>query len=442
METEEDAMAVGDANARLLLAVTTIAFGYFLRRIGLADVDVGKSLLKVLFNATLPSVLLLSIFSVTFDAQSAAVSACALGQAIVLFIAHLAFRGQGRPPKELALLAGSCVGVNLGTFCYPLVESVWGSEGLTRVVLFDAVNQWSLLIVVPLLYASCIAGASFSPVKALANVRKQLMSPCLLAMFSAIAFRLAGLSLPEPVTAFASSLALANKPLALLALGILFDPQLNKTQFKDIGTLLALRYGTSLLLGAAMMATLGASMGPECTAVVVAALISPVPLLTVTYAVEYDCDVKLGASAVNAGNFCSFGLLLAVANTNFTNAASLAPAMAAAGTALALIGVMGARGKRASRDRVTPAQASSSRSSRARGAHIHGRRQVGACRVHDVGLVGSLGAVNVHVQIAKGLSARPKRVPFAAKVRSRGCVTSNRVQTVASSVATGRFVYV
>ena len=149
METEEDAMAVGDANARLLLAVTTIAFGYFLRRIGLADVDVGKSLLKVLFNATLPSVLLLSIFSVTFDAQSAAVSACALGQAIVLFIAHLAFRGKGRPPKELALLAGSCVGVNLGTFCYPLVESVWGSEGLTRVVLFDAVNQWSLLIVAP-----------------------------------------------------------------------------------------------------------------------------------------------------------------------------------------------------------------------------------------------------------------------------------------------------
>ena len=86
-------MTIGDANARLLLAVTTIAFGNFLRRIGLVDVDVGKSLLKVLFNATLPSVLLMSIFNVTFDAQSAAVSACALGQAIVLFIAHLAFRG-------------------------------------------------------------------------------------------------------------------------------------------------------------------------------------------------------------------------------------------------------------------------------------------------------------------------------------------------------------
>ena len=58
-------MPIGDANARLLLAVTTIAFGNFLRRIGLVDVDVGKSLLKVLFNATLPSVLLMSIFNIS-----------------------------------------------------------------------------------------------------------------------------------------------------------------------------------------------------------------------------------------------------------------------------------------------------------------------------------------------------------------------------------------
>ena len=432
-------MPIGDANARLLLAVTTIAFGNFLRRIGLVDVDVGKSLLKVLFNATLPSVLLMSIFSVTFDAQSAAVSACALGQAIVLLIAHLAFRGQGRPPKELALLAGSCVGVNLGTFCYPLVESVWGSEGLTRVVLFDAVNQWSLLIVAPLIYASSIAGASFSPVKALANVKKQLTSPCLLAMFTAIALRLAGLSLPEPVAAFTSSLALANKPLALLALGILFDPQLNKSQLKDIGTLLALRYGACLLLGAAVMATLSVSMGPECTAVVLAALISPVPLLTVTYAMEYDCDIKLSASAVNAGNFCSFGLLLAVANTNLTNAT--APAVAAAGTALALVGVLGARGKSASRDQVTPVQANAARFSRRRCAQVHDRRQLEVRKGHDVGFAGSLSAVNVRVQIAKGHAVRPKRVPFAARIKTRECITSNRVQAVARLVATGRYAY-
>ena len=149
---------MSDVNARLALAVSTIAFGYFLRMIGLVDIDVGKALLKVLFNATLPSVLLVVFASLTFDAQSASVAACALAQACVLFLAHFAFRGGGREPKYLALMTGSTVGVNLGTFCYPLVDAVWGAEGLTRLVLFDAVNQWSLLVFAPLLYASAVAG--------------------------------------------------------------------------------------------------------------------------------------------------------------------------------------------------------------------------------------------------------------------------------------------
>ena len=38
------------------------------------------------------------------------------------------------------------------------------------------------------------------------------------------------------------------------------------------------------------------------------------PSVAVTYAMEYGCDIGLGASAVNAGNFISFALLLAVAN--------------------------------------------------------------------------------------------------------------------------------
>ena len=128
----DSAMSAADANARLALAVSTIAFGYFLKRVGLVDVDVGKAMLKVLFNATLPAMLLMTFASLTFDATSVAVSLCAMAQAAVLFVAHLAFKGTGRDPKDTALLAGSCVGVNLGTFAYPLVEAVWGTAGVTR----------------------------------------------------------------------------------------------------------------------------------------------------------------------------------------------------------------------------------------------------------------------------------------------------------------------
>jgi predicted permease len=337
-------MSGAEANARLALAVSTIGFGYFLKRIGLVNVDVGKALLKILFNATLPAMLLLTFASLTFDATSVAISLCAMAQAAVLFVAHLAFRGTARGPKDTALLAGSCIGVNLGTFAYPLVEAVWGSAGVTRLVLFDAVNQWSLLIIAPLIYASTIAGAAFSSLQAFNNVKKQLLSPCLLAMFAAVVLRAIGLGLPAPVVAFTSSLAVANKPLALLALGVLFEPALRSEQIRDVASLLALRYGVCLLLGAALLGAFSA-VGPAVLGVVLTALISPVPLLTVTYAVEYGCDVGLGAAAVNAANLCSFALLLAVANADLTSPVT-ARALAAAGAVLAAIGAAGARNGR------------------------------------------------------------------------------------------------
>ena len=268
-------MALGEANARLLLALSTIGFGYFLRRIGLADVDAGKALLKILFNATLPSVLLLTFATLTFDVTSAAVMMYALAQAALLYGVSLAFRDAGRAPKGVAILAGSAVGVNLGTFCYPLVEAVWGAQGLGRVVLFDAVNQWSLLVVAPLIYARAVAGDAFSLRDGLAKVRNQLLSPCLLAMFAAVALRVAGLDLPAPVATFASSLAVANKPLALIALGVLFEPKLELEQIRDVGALLALRYGASFALGGALAASAAARARPALVGAVMAALISP-----------------------------------------------------------------------------------------------------------------------------------------------------------------------
>ena len=193
-----------------------------------------------------------------------------------------------------------------------------------------------------MIYASVIAGASFSLVQALGNVKKQLLSPCLLAMFAAVALRNGlGLGLPGPAVSFLSSLAVANKPLALLALGVLFEPALRGGQLRDVASLLALRYGAGLLLGAALLAKF-ASAGPAVLGVVLAALISPVPLLTVTYAVEYECDVGLGAAAVNAANFCSFALLMAVANADLSSPATVR-AFAAAGAALAALGAFGAR---------------------------------------------------------------------------------------------------
>ena len=220
--------------------------------------------------------------SLTFDATSVAVSLCAMAQAAVLFVAHLAFKGTGRDPKDTALLAGSCVGVNLGTFAYPLVEAVWGTAGVTRLVLFDAVNQWSLLIVAPLIYASVIAGASFSLVQALGNVKKQLLSLCLLAMFAAVSARALG-GLPGPASPFCprspSPTNRSRSWRSACSSSRRFGAGSSGTSRR------CSRCGTVRVFSSAQSALAKfASAGPAVLGVVLAALISPVPLLTVTHA--------------------------------------------------------------------------------------------------------------------------------------------------------------
>ena len=337
-------MVVADANERLALAVATILLGQLMKRLRLVDVDVGKALLRIIFGATLPSVLLCTFATLKFDASSGAVVLAGVLHAGVLFLASFVAFRKRTPGKERALLAGSSVGVNLGTFSYPLVDAVWAQEGLSKVVLFDAVNQFTLLFVQPLIYVACVAGSSFSPLRALRSVGKTIwsVSPCLLAMVVAVGLQLSGKALPMPVEKLCGSLALANKPLALLALGILFEPQLKARQLYDVACILAVRYGASLLLAAALLATVGPAVGPVASAVITLALLSPVPLLTVTYAVEHGCDTALAAAAVNAANICSFGFLLAVVGADFAHPLSIAPQAAVLGAGLLLAGFVAA----------------------------------------------------------------------------------------------------
>ena len=115
---------------------------------------------------------------------------------------------------------------------------------------------------------------------------------------------------------------------------------------------MALRYGASFALGGALAASAAAlGLAPALVGAVMAALISPVPLLTVTYAVEYECDVGLAAALVNAGNFCSFGLLLAVANADFARPAA-AVALTVAGAALCVPRAVARGGERAEGGRI------------------------------------------------------------------------------------------
>jgi len=340
--------------APLITALAVVAFGAALRAGAyVTDAD-GRALCRVIFATTLPAVMARTFATARMDGTnravvvaSAAYGATCVASSLLLWRARTrrgaralgdgggGGGGDGGDESRDALLAGAAVGLNLGNFAYPLVDAAFGAAGLTMVVVFDAVNQFYLLVVAHAIYTYASAASAASAVttssssslsltfRALrASVKrsfaKQARNPCLLACVGTVLYRVfyGSQGFPPALDAFLALLASANKPLALLAIGILFQPRLEREDARDMVRALARRYAYSMACASGTLFALGSALGSVGCAVVVMAMMSPVPLLTVTYAMEFSLNVPFGATLVNYANIASAALVISLAYAN------------------------------------------------------------------------------------------------------------------------------
>ena len=241
-------------------------------------------------------------------------------------VGFLLFRNRERNKGEH--LAGATVGVNLGTFAYPLVFAVFGEVGLRRAVVFDFFNQVSILIASYVLFALSTTtrrddggggGEKTTKEVILKAIKTQMFTPCLLALYLSIALKaIPNASIPYALDQFLGSLAVAAKPLALLSLGILFEPKMSKSEVSDVVTLLLIRYGSGLLIAATAIAlNMYQFIGGSGLAVLTLALTAPVPLISIRYAKQFGLNSGPAATAVNASNVVSFVAILMLAGADF-----------------------------------------------------------------------------------------------------------------------------
>ena len=151
---------------------------------------------------------------------------------------------------------------------------------------------------------------------------------------------------PPAIDGFLAFLASANKPAALLALGILFQPNMARDEARDMVCALARRYGASMLCASAVLYTMGSTLGSIGSAVALMAMLSPLPLLTVTYAMEFALNVPFAATLVNYANLVSGAMIAVLAHVSFANPVALAPNLAAFGAATLGFGALVRRADR------------------------------------------------------------------------------------------------
>jgi len=293
--------------------------------------DDGRALCRVVFATTLPAVIARAFATLAFDAGALAV-ACASATYGTLAFAFAFVEGKkvaretnARASERAAALARAHVGLNLGTFAYPLIDAAHGAAGVASVVVFDVVNQFFLLVVARGMYAadaSAGAGGATTNANRFAAAKKVLANPCALAVGIALAHRACtnASMFPAFIDGALETLSKANKPMALLALGALFSPNANAAgDFASIARFLAQRYALAFACASAIVFTFGDVLGATASAVCAMAMCSPAPLLTVSYAMEFGFNVDFAATVVNYANIASSAIVIALAHVSFAN---------------------------------------------------------------------------------------------------------------------------
>lgn len=264
---------------------------FALKKYGLVDPKYGILLLKISLYVTIPALILVSISRVGFT-QQLFIFPILSGIILLVTLAIMLplYKRLRLPRITEGTFRIAPLTINSG-FVLPFLMAVFGSEGVTRVVMFNAGYNPLLLLGV---YS--IAAAYNPQNKGHKAVLKRLL--ILPPFWALIAGSLLNVSDTQLPTFIASSLELIGSLTMILmiaALGLLFNPQ--RIRFDKTLAVLGLRMGLGLLIGVAIVTML--QLKGIDRAAVLALSAAPIGFNLLTFASVEKLDHEFAASAVS-----------------------------------------------------------------------------------------------------------------------------------------------
>ena len=290
-------------NFTFLLSLSIIVLGYLLKAIRVLSEDHGKYLSKIILNVTLPALILRTISSIELDFSLVlAPLICILFSLIVSLLAGLLLKRY--PDREKGVAWMSSLGFNIGLFAYPIMEGLFGREGLTTVAMLDFGNAF---IVFGLSY---FMGFRFSEKRGGRSLKLKeilllfLRSIPFMSYMLAIVMNVANLSFPPFLGEFLDILGRANMGMVLLVLGLTLSFRFDTAHWKLIFTVIGLRYATGFVAGGLLYLFLPFSQ--LYRTVMLFGLLLPVGMSVIPFSVEFDYDSRISSTIANFTMIISF----------------------------------------------------------------------------------------------------------------------------------------
>ncbi|MGJ9457309.1 AEC family transporter [Oceanobacillus sp. CF4.6] len=296
-------------NDQFLYSIFIIALGYILKRSNIIKEDDGEGLSRIIFNLTLPALILVTFNDITIEYSLFMLILIAFVYGLFsAVLGILIFRNQSR--NALGMLSMMVPGFNIGLFAYPLVEGIWGREGIQHFGMFDVGNSF-------IVFGVCyFIGSYYAGEGARLDVKtmflKMTKSIPLMTYIIVLILNLIGLKLPTLMIETADIISLANMPLSLLLLGIYLNFTFDRKYIKLIFKYMAVKYVVGIVVGVGLFILLPFDDMFKYTVLI--GLILPTSMSVLPYAVEFNYDKRFVGTVSNITIITSFILIWIIAN--------------------------------------------------------------------------------------------------------------------------------
>lgn len=297
-----------DVNYIFLLSLTIISIGFVLKKFKIISEENGKTIAKVVFNVTLPALILSVISSIEITPSLGLITLISFLYCIpIIVLSLIIFRNYSREVKGLIFM--SVIGFNVGHFAYPLIQGIWNEEGLKYIAMFDIGNAIVIFVI------CYVLGLIYSPKNNYENKKelvksiifKLLKSAPLLSYLIALILNLMNITLPLFVSDLLEILSRANMALTLLLLGIFLNFKFDRSQWKNVCFILIIRYSFGLVIGLLLFFILPFEL--LYRGILAIALILPIGLAIIPFTVEFSYNEKVAGTVTNLTIIISFVMM-------------------------------------------------------------------------------------------------------------------------------------
>jgi predicted permease len=271
-----------------------VLVGFLFKQVGLLRSGDSQVIARLIINTTLPALIFLSIARANVaPSKLGSLALCGMLVSLGLSVISGALTGYLGYERQIAgvIILGTMI-INIGFFLFPVFQTVYGQEGISRLAAFDLGNS-----IVAHSYGFYLATryGNRPPIGFWSSLKRVLALPVFWAVLVGLVVNLTRVQIPLFVLEMLEPLAVANTPLAMLTLGAFI--QLRYTNWQPMALTAALRIGGGFLLGQALVLLVNLQ-GLDRVAVSMGSAM-PTGLAVMVYSVSEGMDAEFAAGAIS-----------------------------------------------------------------------------------------------------------------------------------------------